>query len=210
MQRRVLFASTNQGKIMEVQTYAQSPGIQLLSPKDLGLDLDVAETGTTFGQNARIKVLAYAKACSDKDLTIIADDSGIQIPALNNEPGVYSRRWNGHEMEDQEIVDYCLQRMKHLKGGERDANFTATLAVAVPGQPLKYFTASMSGRITEKPVAAKIIKGFPFRSIMYLPQIDKMIYEIHGTTIALRGGFMTHREKALQAAFDGDYPLTSR
>lgn len=199
---KVLFATSNPGKLTEASVFAKSAGVDLVSVKDIGVELDVDETGDTYEQNSLLKVTAYDEALNDPDLIIIADDSGIEIPVLNNAPGVHSRRWNGGVMTDQEIIDYCMQQLAGKTGSERDAQFVAVVTVKMPGHPVKYFRDSMKCHIVEHPKSTDIIEGFSFRSLMYLPEIDKMIYEIHGTTPKSRGGFLTHREKALQKAFD--------
>lgn len=198
---RILFATNNLGKVTEAQVFAAGADMQLATPKELGLKLDVDETGTTYEQNALLKAEAFQRELNDPSIIVIADDSGIEIPVLNNEPGIHSRRWKGYPMTDQEIIDYCLQQLHGKKGAERDAQFVAVLCTLVPGQPPKYFKASMQCHIVEQP-SGDLVEGFPFRSLMYIPEIDKMIYEIHGTSIQDRGGFMTHREKALDAAFE--------
>lgn len=199
---RVLYATNNKGKLKEASVFAASKNIELISLSDLGITLDVDETGATYKENALLKARAFKEAANDPNLIVIADDSGVEIPVLNNEPGVHSRRWRGYEMTDKEIIDYTLERLIGFQGKERNANFIAVLALLLPDQAPQYFTKSMECRVMEQPVEATIIEGFPFRSLMYIPELDKMIYEIHGTTIESRGGFMTHREKALESAFE--------
>ena len=198
----ILFATSNPGKLTEASIFAKSTGVDLVSVKDIGLELDVDETGDTYEQNSLLKVMAYAERLNDPKLIIIADDGGIEIPVLGNAPGVHSRRWKGYTMTDQEIIDHCMEQLEGKKGSERDAQFISVVTVKLPGHPVKYFRESMQCHIVEHPEPTDIIEGFPFRSLMYIPEIDKMMYEIHGTSIEDRGGFRTHREKALAKAFD--------
>lgn len=199
--KRVLYATHNKGKLQEASVFASSLDITLLSLDDVGLQLDVDETGDTYRDNALLKAVAYANALQDSSLIVIADDSGIEIPALQNEPGVHSRRWKGYVMTDQEIIDYTLHRLNGLYGKDRDAQFVAELAVIVPQREPQFFRDTMNCRVVENLPENTVINGFPYRSLMYIPEIDKMLYQIHGTTIESRGGFMTHREKALARAF---------
>lgn len=198
---KILFATNNPGKVTEAQVFASGAGVALVTPKMLGLELDVDETGATYEQNALLKAQAFQQELNDPAAIVIADDSGIEIPALNNEPGVHSRRWKGYPMSDQEIIDHCMQQLEGKKGTERDAQFVAVLCVLAPNQQPQYFRASMQCHIVEQS-SGDLVEGFPFRSLMYVPEIDRMIYQIHGTSIEDRGGFMTHREKALKAAFE--------
>lgn len=195
--KNLLFASNNQGKVYEIQTYADKLGIAVLSPASLGISIDVVEDGKTFAENAAKKVAAYLPYV-DADTYVIGDDSGIVIPALNNEPGVYTRRWAGHEMTDQEIVNYCLSKMQPFAGGDRKATFKTVLAVGHGDDDLLYFEGDLDGLITEQPDPRPIPLGMPFRNIFYMPEVDKLLLDIHAPGVHLR----THREKALQKTFD--------
>lgn len=199
---KILFATNNLGKLDEGRLLAEQFGLKLLSPKDLDLDIDVDETGDSYKANALLKVQAFVKALDDPDLYVVADDSGVEIVALNNEPGLHTRRWKGYTMTDQEILDYTLEQLHGKKGKKRAANLVSTVCVMeTHGEPV-FFEGIMHAQVTEQPVKAEIIEGFPFRSVLYLPSIGKMVYDIHGVKLGDRGGFMTHREQALQRAFD--------
>lgn len=199
---KVLFATNNPGKLAEGQLLASQFGITLISPKDLGIDLDVDETGDSYKANALLKAQSFANAIKDPDIYVVADDSGVEIVALNNEPGIHTRRWKGYPMTDQEILDYALERLQGKKGKERAANLVSMVCVVRQGHKPLFFDGIMHAQITESPVKAAIIEGFPFRSVLYLQEIDKMVYDIHGVKLHDRDGFMTHREKSLQKAFD--------
>ncbi|MCX6727332.1 MAG: non-canonical purine NTP pyrophosphatase [Candidatus Saccharibacteria bacterium] len=136
---KILFATSNPGKLTEASIFAKSAGVNLVSVKDIGLELDVDETGDTYEENSLLKVMAYADQLMEPDLIIIADDGGIEIPVLGNAPGVHSRRWKGYPMTDQEIIDHCLEQLDGKKGGERDAQFISVVTVKIPGHPVKYF-----------------------------------------------------------------------
>lgn len=190
---KVLFASNNQGKINELQNYANSLGIQILSPKSLGLSIDVVEDGKDFYENAIKKVKAYLPYVDDSTY-VIGDDSGIEIPALGGEPGVYTRRWAGHEMADQEIVDYCLDKMKPYSGDDRKAVFKTVLALGYKNEPIQFFEGELNGIITTEPDERPIENGLPFRNIFYIPEINKLLLDIHDPSVHVK----THRERALE------------
>ncbi len=101
--KEILLASSNPGKLKGIARTAQGFGLEVVSPAELGLKIDVEEDGATFQENAAKKVEAYTSVLKDPGILVIGDDSGIEIAALNNEPGVRTRRWNGQEMTDQEI-----------------------------------------------------------------------------------------------------------
>lgn len=199
----IFVATSNKGKQTEIAKYANRYGkaVELRFP-DATTKINVAETGTTFEENALLKAQAYQKLLHNDSIIVVGDDSGIKIPALNNEPGVFTRRWAGYEMTDAEIVAYCMARMKGLTGKHRAAHFETVLAAVKGNDDPHYFTGRMSGRILDKPVDAPIIDGFPFRSIFWVDELSRPIYEVHGLEAEARGDFLTHREKAFKKLFE--------
>lgn len=201
--KRILFSTSNPGKLAEIRNIAQEYGIEIVSLADLGIDsVDVVEDGVTFQENAAKKVEAYLKEVKDKDIFVIGDDSGIEIPALDNKPGVFTRRWAGYEMTDEEIIDYCLNQMKHLTGEQRHATFKTILALGGKNQPLQFFDGTLDGVILETEVDTPRLPGLPFNTIFYIPEINKNLIDLHGKSLQERKGFMTHRERALHKIFE--------
>ena len=201
--KRILFSTSNPGKLAENRNIAQEYGIEIVSLADLGIDsVDVVEDGVTFQENAAKKVEAYLKEVKDKDIFVIGDDSGIEIPALDNKPGVFTRRWAGYEMTDEEIIDYCLNQMKHLTGEQRHATFKTILALGGKNQPLQFIDGTLDGVILETEVDTPRLPGLPFNTIFYIPEINKNLIDLHGKSLQERKGFMTHRERALHKIFE--------
>lgn len=196
---KILFASNNPGKIREAQQFANRFKIKISTPKDFGIDINPHETGSTYKQNAYIKAKAYKDAIG-KDVIVIADDAGIEIPILNNEPGVFSRRYKGYEMEDQEIIDYWMERMQSYTGKDRDANFVVTLAVVGDSFEPQYFTGKMECLIVDQVPDIPIITGFPFVSIMQIKDLGILTHDLYSRED--RGDYLTHRDKALINAFE--------
>lgn len=199
---RFFIATSNPGKQKEIKKYASLYGndIQVVFPNALNL-LQVDETGQTFEENALLKAHAYRDHMNDDSLVYVGDDSGIMIPALGGEPGVFSRRWAGYEMTDEEIVTYCLEKMAGLKGDDRKAVFKTVLAVVFPDKITRYFQGIMEGRIAEEPFDEETQPGFPFRSLFWVDAIDMPISQLHALTPARRSGFLTHREHAFRQLF---------
>jgi XTP/dITP diphosphohydrolase len=199
----IFVATSNKGKQAEIAQYAEQYGkdIMLRFPDEAN-KLDVEESGKTFEENALLKANAYRKALGDDSLFFVGDDSGIKIPALNNEPGVFTRRWAGYEMTDTEVLEYCMEKMKNLHGKQRSAIFETVLAVVRANEEPQHYRGKMPGRILEKPIGGAIIDGFPFRSIFWVSEIERPIYEIHGLKPEERDGFLTHREKAFKELFE--------
>ncbi len=201
--KKVFVATSNKGKQAEIAKYASLYGkeIQLLFPDGTN-EIKVDESGTTFEENALLKASAYKKQLKDDAIIYVGDDSGIKIPALNDEPGVFTRRWAGYEMTDKEILDYCMEKMRDLTGEDRKAVFQTVLAVVGEDDTPRYLYGTMGGHILEQPIGTTPIDGFPFRSIFWVDEIDRPIYEVHGLTPEQRGGFLTHREKAFKELFE--------
>lgn len=199
---KLIFASTNPGKIAELKRFAKEYDTEVLSLEDIGFDQEIEETGQTFKQNAQIKVeaiLEYVKDQGDyKDLWIIGDDSGLMIDALDGQPGVHSRRWAGYEMQDQELVDYCLERMKKVPSEERLAQFVSMIALIKQGEPIKFFAGKTQGTIAERvEPGVKLIPGYPYRQLFILKSSGKLI----GDPESYNPNELTHRQKSFKALF---------
>ncbi len=201
--KTLFIATSNKGKQAEIKKYAEQYGneIKVIFP-DSATEITVDETGTTFEQNALLKAEAYRAALNDPDIIYVGDDSGIKIRALNDQPGVFTRRWAGYEMTDAEIVDYCLSEMKDVATGDRDATFETVLAVLRADTAPAYFGGKVNGHILETPLDTDVQPGFPFRSIFWVDEVNRPFYEIHSLALADRSGFLMHREKAFKQLFE--------
>ena len=115
-------ASNNAGKLKELRRILERMGHQVKSLRELGIDLDPEETGTTFAENARIKAEAFCKASG---LPTVADDSGLCVDALNGAPGVYSARYAGHHGDDAANNAKLLQEMQQVPAEQRTARFVS-------------------------------------------------------------------------------------
>ncbi|MCL0034720.1 non-canonical purine NTP pyrophosphatase, partial [Dehalococcoidia bacterium] len=126
---KLLLATNNQGKIRELAFLISSKAWELTTPAREGVEIEVRETGKTFEENAAIKAMAYAKAAN---LVAIADDSGIEVEALNGEPGVLSARYAGEKASDRERVDHLLAELAGVPWEKRSARFRCVIAIATP------------------------------------------------------------------------------
>jgi XTP/dITP diphosphohydrolase len=137
---RVILATSNPGKVRELKAGLEPLGWTLLSLADFPLRMP-KEEGSTFLENALLKAAYVAKATG---LPALADDSGLVVPALGGEPGVYSARYGGKETDRERNV-YLLERMRHLKGEERKARFVAVLVLAYPDGHAEAYEGSVEG-----------------------------------------------------------------
>jgi len=124
---KLLIATHNRGKLKEYQELLDDPGLELLTLDDVGIAEDVEETGTTFDENARLKALTYAQ---QSGLLALGDDSGLQVDALNGEPGVFSKRYAGEGKSDAERNAYLLEKLHNVPAQKRTARFRCVIVIA--------------------------------------------------------------------------------
>lgn len=170
--QKLVMASHNQGKIKEFKNLLADWPFEVVSLTDLGIKEDVEETGKTFEENATLKAKFYFKLSG---LPTLSDDGGLEIDALDGEPGVKSRRWKGYEMTDQEMVDYTLERLYGVPPEKRTARLKCVLCLKLPDREAICVDGAIEGTITEKPEAA-LHPGYPFRCIFHVTKFNK-IYE---------------------------------
>ena len=125
---KFVLATHNPGKLKEMADILSGLGVEVVSPADVGISVDVEETGTTFAENAMLKAKAI---CAASGLPAIADDSGLCVDALNGGPGVYSARYGGEELDDRGRYTLLLQNMRGQT--TRAAHFACAIACAFPG-----------------------------------------------------------------------------
>ena len=164
--KKILFASNNQGKIKEVKEILTTPNIEIVSPNQIfDNKIEVDETGSTFKDNAFLK----AKAMGDKSgLLTIADDSGLQVDALNGEPGIYSARYaETPQLCNQKV----LEKLTNVNKEKRTARFMIALCIYDPKtKNHQTVTGSVEGRITFNPEGDG---GFGYDPIFYSTKLKK-------------------------------------
>jgi len=190
---RIAFATNNPGKLHEVRALAKQFDIEILSPADLDLKINVSESGKSYKENALLKMRALLDMISDKELWVAGDDSGVGIDALDGKPGIHTRRWAGYEMSDQEIIDYTISNLAGVSGPKRSAHFDSVVAVGKLGTKPKIFTGTVAGYILKKPnKTIPLQPGLPFKSLFYTNQRR---YLGHNLNVA------NHRQKAFMQIF---------
>ena len=182
---KVVLASHNKKKMVEMKTILSAMGVEVLSQADVGVDLEPEETGTTFAENAAIKAQAVMEATG---LPAIADDSGLMVDALNGEPGVYSARYGGPGLDDTGRWQLLLKNMEGIEN--RACKFVSVICCCFPdGQQLSA-RGECPGILAHGPTGDG---GFGYDPIFYLPEL--------GTTMAQltpeEKNKISHRAKAL-------------
>jgi XTP/dITP diphosphohydrolase len=170
----LLIATNNPGKVKELQDLLKDTGIQLITPAQIDLELDVIEDGHTYAENAAKKAVAFAQASG---LISLADDSGLEVDALGGAPGLYSARYgssNGEKLSDKGRRAYLIQNLKD-KPHPWTARFHATIAIAIPnGEP--YLTEGFcEGEIIPQERGAG---GFGYDPIFLLTELGKTMAEL--------------------------------
>lgn len=199
MLKEILYATNNPGKVIEVKKLLEHYGIKVVSPKDLGIDLDVPETGSSLEENATLKALAFLAVSEGR--VVLSDDTGLEIDGLGGEPNIHVRRWKDKKtrMEDEEIIEYCLVRMAGIPKDKREAQFRTVLAIALPDGSIETVDGVLRGMILETPADIRI-EGFPFESLFYIPEWNMLLGEVHQLKAEDKGERLNHRERALQKA----------
>lgn len=192
--QKLLIATTNPGKLAEIRRFLTDIPIELVSLNDMGITDHVEETGSTFEENAVLKAKFYAQKSG---LPTIGDDGGFEIDALGGAPGAKSHRWIHQDREDtdEELIAYTFEKMAGVPEGKRGAQLRAVLALILLNGEIRSATAATRGVIPDKPSPVRV-KGFPYRSILYIPEIEK--FYNHNLLTPEETERYNHRRKALE------------
>lgn len=167
----IIFATGNKNKMIEIRMILADLGCKILSQKEAGIQADVVEDGQTFEENALIKAATIAdiarKMPEYRNAVVLADDSGLEIDALNKEPGIYSARYMGedtsYDIKNQALID----RLEGVPDEKRTARFVCAIAAALPDGSTEVVRGTMEGRIGYEITGEN---GFGYDPIFYLPQ----------------------------------------
>ena len=167
----IIFATGNKNKMIEIRMILADLGCKILSQKEAGIQADVVEDGQTFEENALIKATTIAKIAWQmpeyKNAVVLADDSGLEIDALNKEPGIYSASYMGedtsYDIKNQALID----RLEGVPDEKRTARFVCAIAAALPDGSTEVVRGTMEGRIGYEITGEN---GFGYDPIFYLPQ----------------------------------------
>lgn len=184
---KFILATHNPGKLREMAAILSQYGVEVVSPADVGITVDVEETGTTFAENAMLKAKAI---CAAADLPAIADDSGLCVDALNGGPGVYSARYGGEGLDDKGRYTLLLQNMRGQT--TRAAHFACAIACAFPNRDELTAEGRCDGTIAFAPMGEG---GFGYDPVFFVPEKAKTF----GQLTAEEKSAISHRGKALKA-----------
>ncbi len=184
----ILFATSNEGKMKEVRMILADLGMPVLSLKEAGIQVDIVEDGKSFEENAVIKVKALRPFT---DGIILADDSGLEVDALDKRPGIYSARFMGedtsYEVKNRAIID----AVKDVPEEKRTARFVCVIAASMPDGTILTSRGTIEGRIAHEPAGEE---GFGYDPIVYVPELRKTTAELS----PMQKNEISHRGKALR------------
>ena len=170
---KVVLASKNKHKLQEIKQITDQFGIELILQSELGIDLDVEETGTTFEENSLIKAEAVMKATG---LPALADDSGIAVDALNGEPGIYSARYGFDEsLDDWGRLLLLLKNTEHVPDGQRQAKFVCVITMVTPEGQTIQARGEIHGQLLRE---ARGENGLGYDPIFFYPPLGKTTAEL--------------------------------
>jgi len=188
---RLLVATENPGKKREYEQLLAPLPLQLCAPQDLGLALALQENGESYVQNARIKAHAYEQA---SQLPTLADDSGLEVDALDGAPGLHSARYAGGAADDADRYRLLLQKLAGVPWNERTARFRCVLILVLPGGEVYTTEGTCEGIIAFEP-EGKL--GFGYDPIFYLPEYGQTMAQLP----AEAKNRISHRARAVQQMF---------
>lgn len=191
--RKLVLATTNPGKVRELRRILEGLPAEVLSLADFPGIEPAEETGTTFAENAVLKAEAVAKATG---LIALADDSGLEIDALDGAPGVYSSRFGGPDAEDVDRNQLVLDLLREIPDCERGARYRAVIAIATPTGETVLAEGACEGRIAREPHGAG---GFGYDPIFLLPDRGETMADLAAADPDLKNR-ISHRGRALEAA----------
>jgi XTP/dITP diphosphohydrolase len=169
---KLLLATFNPGKIREYRFLLDGLGYQITTLSEEGITKIVIESGSSYQQNARLKAMSYVKL---SQLTTLADDSGLEVDALNSEPGVKSARFAGETATDAEKVNFLLAKLKGVPWEKRTARFKCVIVIANQEGQFEVCYGECPGMIAFE---AKGENGFGYDPIFLLPNIGKTMAEL--------------------------------
>ena len=170
--KQIVVASTNKHKIKEIAAIMQPHGYQIKSLLDYPDIPDVRETGATFEENAILKATTIAKQLNQP---VLADDSGIEVDALNGMPGVLSARWAGSQKNDLANLELLLSQLADVPTERRTARYVCVAAYVEPERTAKTARGEWQGVVAIEPTGTN---GFGYDPIFWLPDQGKSVAEL--------------------------------
>ncbi|MGB8455532.1 MAG: XTP/dITP diphosphatase [Anaerocolumna sp.] len=166
MRDKIIFATTNEGKMKEIQMILKDLNYDIVSMKEAGIQIDIVEDGKTFEENAIIKAKAIMEMTG---VMVLADDSGLEVDAMDKAPGIYSARFLGEDTSYDIKNNYILDKLKGLPPEDRSARFVCAIACAFPDGEIITTRATIEGAIGYEILGGN---GFGYDPIFWVPEYE--------------------------------------
>ena len=190
---KVVLASKNKHKLEEISKITEKFDMELVLESELGVDIDVEETGSTFEENSFLKAEAVMKATG---LPALADDSGIAVDALNGEPGIYSARYGFDEsLDDRGRLNLLLKNTENVPDDKRQAKFVCVITLVTPQGQTIQARGEVHGMLLRAPVGEN---GFGYDPIFYYPPFGKSLAQVSPE----EKNRVSHRANALKVFYE--------
>ena len=189
MSQKLLVATHNKGKVAEFAEMLADLDVAWLSLDDVGVTEDVPETGDTFQANAELKALAYARQTG---LLTLADDSGLEVDALNGEPGVYTARYGGPGLDHVDRYQLLLRNLQGVPPAQRTARFRCVIVLARASDVIGMAAGRCEGVIAHAPAGSG---GFGYDPVFYVPDRGQTMAELPSAVKHQ----ISHRGQAMKA-----------
>lgn len=186
---KIIFATGNEGKMKEIRMILKDLPYEVCSLKDMGIEVEIEENGTTFEENALIKARTIMEMTGE---IVLADDSGLEVDYLNKAPGIYSARYLGEDTSYEVKNAHIINALEEAKGDQRSARFVCAIACVFPDGTEKTTRGTIEGLIGYEP---KGENGFGYDPIFYVPEYNCSTAELSSEV----KNKISHRGKALEA-----------
>lgn len=194
LMKKLIVASNNEHKIKEIKQILEDISIEIVSLKEMNIDIDVVEDGKTFIENARkkaIEIYDYLILRGDKNFIVMSDDSGLMVDALNGEPGVYSARYAGEHGNSKKNNEKLLKELEGVVFEDRKAKFICAIALVDENGKMTEVEGNVAGIIAR---GYDGIEGFGYDPLFYVPEFEKTFAEM----TAEQKNSISHRGRALE------------
>jgi XTP/dITP diphosphohydrolase len=171
---RLLIATFNKGKLEDYKSFLKDIDLELVTLDDLGIKEDYNEVFETFEENAKGKAEFYAKLSG---LPTLADDSGMEIPYYNMEPGVHTKRWDGIGKNDQHYLRFIQEKIKAIPLEQRHGQLRAVLALSI-ADTTHLAEGIIKGKLTDKVYSGSDTHGYPWDRVFIIPELNKYYEEL--------------------------------
>ena len=194
---KIIFATGNKNKMTEIRQILRDLGMEILSMKEAGVDIDIVEDGKSFEENAMIKASAIAELPEVRamDAIVLADDSGLEVDYLHGEPGIYSARYLGEDTSYDIKNNHIIDLLAGVPDDQRTARFVCVIACAFPDGRTITVRGVIEGRIGYE---QKGENGFGYDPIFYVPEFGCTTAELSSED----KNKVSHRGKALTAMYE--------